>query len=249
MSPILHGIRESARTYLRDQKPYEIPVKCAPQGLLDLTRTRSGSSIWILRARGCKQRESLHLNPISCTCNQVRYWDLVSFKISKIIKYQSDFYQNIENAHVYCPKLFMPKSLTLNWRNKLCEVSTDTRPSLSTIWIRWIRLRGWFHGSKNPDLGWKTPAKTHANDFDTSFGFGARPTNDIFIELEIRPKFAVLWFKMYCADHNAILHTSRPCNGRYTVVRCAKLHCDRLSIFCITALEVLIEFRIRSKHR
>ena len=38
---------------------------------------------------------------------------------------------------------------------------------------------------------------------------GARPTNDISIELEIRSKFAVLWFKMYSTDHNEILHTSR----------------------------------------
>ena len=31
---------------------------------------------------------------------------------------------------------------------------------------------------------------------------GARPTNDISIELEIRPKFAVLWFKMHSTDRN-----------------------------------------------
>ena len=41
---------------------------------------------------------------------------------------------------------------------------------------------------------------------------GARPTNDISIEFEIRPKFAVLWFKLYSTDHNEILHTSRQCN-------------------------------------
>ena len=39
-----------------------------------------------------------------------------------------------------------------------------------------------------------------------------RPTNCISIEFEIRPKFAVLWFKMYSTDHNEILHTSRQCN-------------------------------------
>ena len=43
---------------------------------------------------------------------------------------------------------------------------------------------------------------------------GARPTNDISIEFEIRPKFAVLWFKMYSTDHYKILHTSRQCNCR-----------------------------------
>ena len=37
---------------------------------------------------------------------------------------------------------------------------------------------------------------------------GARPTNDILIKFEIRPKFEVLWFKMYFGDHNEILHTS-----------------------------------------
>ena len=38
---------------------------------------------------------------------------------------------------------------------------------------------------------------------------GARPTNDISIEFEIRPKFAGLWFKIYSTDHNEILHTSQ----------------------------------------
>ena len=39
-------------------------------------------------------------------------------------------------------------------------------------------------------------------------------TNDISIEFEIRPKFVVLWFKMYPTDHNGILHTPRQCNCR-----------------------------------
>ena len=43
---------------------------------------------------------------------------------------------------------------------------------------------------------------------------GARPTNDISIELEIRPKFAVLWLNTYSTDHNKILYTSRQCNCR-----------------------------------
>ena len=38
-------------------------------------------------------------------------------------------------------------------------------------------------------------------------------TNDISIEFEIRPIFAVLWFKMYSTDHE-ILHTSRQYNCR-----------------------------------
>ena len=43
---------------------------------------------------------------------------------------------------------------------------------------------------------------------------GTRPTNDISIEFVIRPKIAVLWFKIYSTDHNKILHMSRQCNCR-----------------------------------
>ena len=43
---------------------------------------------------------------------------------------------------------------------------------------------------------------------------GARPTNDISIEFDIQPKFAVLWFEIYSTDHNAILHTSRQLHCR-----------------------------------
>ena len=43
---------------------------------------------------------------------------------------------------------------------------------------------------------------------------GARPTNGISIGFEIRPKYAVLWFKMFSTDHNEILHTPRRCNCR-----------------------------------
>ena len=37
---------------------------------------------------------------------------------------------------------------------------------------------------------------------------GAHPTNNISIELEIWPKFAVLWFEMSWTDHDEILHIS-----------------------------------------
>ena len=40
------------------------------------------------------------------------------------------------------------------------------------------------------------------------------PTNDISIEFQIQPKFAVLCFKRYSTDHNEILHTSRQCDCR-----------------------------------
>ena len=33
---------------------------------------------------------------------------------------------------------------------------------------------------------------------------GAHPTNDISIEFEIRPKFAVLWFRTYSTDNSEI---------------------------------------------
>ena len=44
------------------------------------------------------------------------------------------------------------------------------------------------------------------------WGRGAHPTNDISIEFETRPKFALLWFKMYSTDHSKLLHTSRQHN-------------------------------------
>ena len=43
---------------------------------------------------------------------------------------------------------------------------------------------------------------------------GARPTNDISIEFEIRPKFASLWFEMSSTNHDEILHKSRQYNCR-----------------------------------
>ena len=43
---------------------------------------------------------------------------------------------------------------------------------------------------------------------------GARPTNDISIQFEFWPKFAVLRFILYSTNHNESLHTSRQCNCR-----------------------------------
>ena len=43
---------------------------------------------------------------------------------------------------------------------------------------------------------------------------GARPTNDISIEFEIRSKLGTLLFQIYLTDHNEILHTSRQCHCR-----------------------------------
>ena len=45
-------------------------------------------------------------------------------------------------------------------------------------------------------------------------GPGARPTDDMSIEFVIRPKIAVMWFKIYLTDHNKMLHTSRQCDCR-----------------------------------
>ena len=55
---------------------------------------------------------------------------------------------------------------------------------------------------------------SHTTYMYTFFRPGAHPTNDISIEFEIRPKFAVLLFKTHFIDHNEILHTSRQCNCR-----------------------------------
>ena len=45
-------------------------------------------------------------------------------------------------------------------------------------------------------------------------GPGARPTNAISFEFEIRSKLGALWFKIGSIDHNEILHTSQQCNCR-----------------------------------
>ena len=52
---------------------------------------------------------------------------------------------------------------------------------------------------------------------------GARPTNDISIEFQIRPKFGVLYIEIFLNDHNDI-------SARYTVVTCWKCRCDRVQI-------------------
>ena len=51
---------------------------------------------------------------------------------------------------------------------------------------------------------------------------GARPTNVISIEFEIRSKFGVLWFKIYLTDNNAISHTSRQCNSGLSCVKAVR---------------------------
>ena len=49
---------------------------------------------------------------------------------------------------------------------------------------------------------------------------GARPTNDISIEFEIRPKYAVLWFEMYSTNHTEILHMPRQCKISWWSAQC-----------------------------
>ena len=53
-------------------------------------------------------------------------------------------------------------------------------------------------------------------------GPGTHPTDKVLIKFEIRPKFAVLWFKKYSTDHNKILHMSR------------HLHCREVQNFVVT---------------
>ena len=58
----------------------------------------------------------------------------------------------------------------------------------------------------------KLIAQVFKTDFLVDSGWvidGACPTNDISIKFEIRPKFAVLWLKIYSIDHIEILLTSR----------------------------------------
>ena len=65
----------------------------------------------------------------------------------------------------------------------------------------------------NLPCNWPSTAWAYFEN-DTESSPGARPTNGISIEFEIRSKFAVFWFKRYSTDHNKILHTSRQCNCR-----------------------------------
>ena len=43
---------------------------------------------------------------------------------------------------------------------------------------------------------------------------GARLTNDVSIEFEIRPRCALVWFKTHSTYRSEILHTPRQCNCR-----------------------------------
>ena len=74
---------------------------------------------------------------------------------------------------------------------------------------------------------------------------GTRPTNGISIEFEIPSKFGMLWFKTCLINHNEILRT----HDSYTVVTRANFHSDRWSVLWTRALQILVEFRIRSKCR
>ena len=65
---------------------------------------------------------------------------------------------------------------------------------------------------------------------------GARPTNDIWMEFEIQRNIVMLLVLIYSTDHNHIF-------------KCAKFCRDRLTIYETRALQILIEFRIRSKYR
>ena len=57
---------------------------------------------------------------------------------------------------------------------------------------------------------------------------GARPTNDISIESEIRSKFGVFWFETCMTDHNEILNTQR------------QLHCHNVCIISLWSAEYLM---------
>ena len=72
---------------------------------------------------------------------------------------------------------------------------------------------------------------------------GARPTNEISIEIEIQWNLVMFWFITYSANHNSILHTSRHCRD----VR--KILLWSVEQILTRELRIFIEFRIRSKYR
>ena len=54
------------------------------------------------------------------------------------------------------------------------------------------------------EFGWKLkePIRFEKSWRRTDIQSGARPTNEISIEFEIRPHLAVLWFQMCSTNHN-----------------------------------------------
>ena len=102
---------------------------------------------------------------------------------------------------VWCPMAPLASGV----RARTCTISWVVVPSASTplsLKSRWLR---------SVRTSWLQNLKA---GFQDRFWPGARPTNDISIKFEIKPKFAVLWFQMRSTDHNEILHTSRQCNCR-----------------------------------
>ena len=74
---------------------------------------------------------------------------------------------------------------------------------------------------------------------------GTHPTNDIAIEFEIFPNFAIYSCSYYIQPITMKFCT---CHDSLTVVTCAKSRCDWLTAFQTRALPILIEFRIRLKY-
>ena len=71
-------------------------------------------------------------------------------------------------------------------------------------------------------------------------GFSACATNFISNEFDLRPKWTVLWLK--CTLPITLKFCK--CYDSITAVAFAKLMCQRLSIFWIRALQILIEFPV-----
>ena len=164
------------------------------------------------------------------------------------------------NQEYICDIKFICQSITINLSNATGQFDIQyiyfeiNPPHHKSRWVLWqitpslAKLISHYMHLKFNDsiqthvLTSQTPVRMY-----TEREPGGRPTNDISIEFEILWKFVILLFITYLADHNKILYTSRHYSN--TVVTCAKLRCDRLGTFWIRAHRIVIEFRIRSKHR
>ena len=119
----------------------------------------------------------------------------------------------LETAKERCPVVFHghPSNFKVTW--------DKTSPILTQIGrFRTIGRSQLSNPSDLPCSPWQPQSTNRLPHFKQQYKLqgimkpGARPTNDISIEFESRPKYAVLWFKMNSIKHNDILHTARQYN-------------------------------------
>ena len=129
-----------------------------------------------------------------------------------------------------CPNAFSHNSFAV--AHSLWNFAQDR-----DIW--WLKLMLWAI-----EISWDLSENWVSEISCIATGPGARPTKHISIEFEIRWKFKTLYCKIYAADHNDILHTSRQCHCRDVC---------KISLWSVEYIEtrafwIFIEFRIRSKY-